>query len=152
MENVLKPPRNLSFEGNVSENWRRWLQQLRLYYAATGIDKKSEKIQCSTLLAIAGEDAIEVFNTFTFEEDDNDKIGPLIAKFEQHCTPKRNVTYERHVFNTRNQNTGETIDGYVTELRKIAKRCEFGELNDSLIKDRVVCGIRNDQVRSRLLR
>ena len=33
-----------------------------------------------------------------------------------------------------------------------AKTCEFGTLHDSLIKDRIVCGIDNNSVRERLLR
>ena len=41
---------------------------------------------------------------------------------------------------------------YVTELRKIAKSCELGDLHDSLIGDRIICGIKSDKVRARLLR
>ena len=60
--------------------------------------------------------------------------------------------WERHVFNTRHQQAGETIDQYLTDLKKKAKSCEFGDLNDSLIKDRVVCGILSDKNRARLLK
>ncbi len=56
------------------------------------------------------------------------------------------------MFNTRVQNVGETIDAYVTELKIQAKNCEFGALSDELIRDRIVVGIRDDAVRSRLLR
>jgi hypothetical protein len=77
----------LSFEGNLAENWRRWIQQFRLYLSATGSDKKAEKVQCSIILTVAGEDAVEVFNTFT--ETEEDKIEPLIEKFRGYCTPKR---------------------------------------------------------------
>jgi hypothetical protein len=144
MESGLKPPRALSFEGNVAENWRRWIQHFRLFLNATGRDKKSEEIQCSTLLAVAGEDAMEVYNTFVFAE------GLNCTKFELYCTPKKNVTFERHVFNTRNQEPSESIDSYVTELRKLAKSCEFAQLHDSLIKDRIVCGIHSAEFRQRI--
>ena len=91
--NSLPPPRPLSFEGNLAENWRLWIQQFRLYISATGSDKKAEKVQCLILLTVAGEDAVEVFNTFTFTftftETEEDKIEPLIAKFRGYCTPKR---------------------------------------------------------------
>ena len=148
----LKPPKALSFDGNVAENWRRWIQQFRLYLNATGRDKKSEQIQCSTLLSVAGEDAVEVYNTFVLDEAEQNKIEPLIEKFEQYCTPKKNVTFERHVFNTRSQGPGEHIDSYITEMRKLPKACEFGILHDSLIKDRIVCGISSAEVKARLLR
>ena len=64
---------------------------------------------------------MEVYNTFVLDEAEQNKIEPLIKKFEQYCTPKKNVTFERHVFNTRSQGPGEIIDSYVTELRKLAK-------------------------------
>ena len=110
----------------------------------------SEQIS-STLLSVAGEDAVEVYNTFVLDEAEQNKIEPLIKKFEQYCTPKKNVTFERHVFNTRIQGSDEHIDSYVTELRKLAKSCEFGILHDSLIKDRIVCGISSAEVNARLL-
>ena len=56
------------------------------------------------------------------------------------------------MFNTRNQQVGETIDQYVADLKTKVRSCEFGVLTDSLIKDRIVCGIIDDRTRSRLLR
>ena len=63
-----------------------------------------------------------------------------------------NETYERYQFNDRNQGTEESIDSYVSALRNLAKTCNFCEcLHDSLIRDRVVFGIRSLQTRQRLL-
>ena len=45
-----------------------------------------------------------------------------------------------------------TIDQYVTDLKTKAQTCEFKDLKDSLIRDRIVCGIHCDKTRSRLLR
>ena len=80
------------------------------------------------------------------------KVKPIMAKFEAYCNPRRNVTWERHVFNTRNQLPGESIDHFVTDLRTKARTCEFGELTDSLIRDRIIEGVNNDGICSRLLR
>ena len=40
----------------------------------------------------------------------------------------------------------------MTAVKHKAKTCEFGNLKESLIKDKIVSGIRSDQVRGRLLR
>ena len=42
----------------------------------------------------------------------------ILAKFEGHCIPRSNVTWERQVFNTRNQRDDETIDQYITRPQK----------------------------------
>ena len=95
---------------------------------------------------------MEVYNTFIFAEGEENKIETLIKKFELYCTPKKNVTFKRHVFNTRNQEPNKSIDSYVTGLRKLAKLCEFAQLHDSLIKGRIVCGIHSTEVKARLRR
>ena len=55
------------------------------------------------------------------------------------------------MFNQRVQQPGESIEDYVADLRKLAGTCQFAELEDSLIRDRIVVGIRDDTTRRRLL-
>ena len=62
-----------------------------------------------------------------------------------------NETYERYVFNRRDQESNEPVDAYVTALRKLAKTCNYGSLTDSLIRDRMVVGINDNSARKKLL-
>lgn len=80
------------------------------------------------------------------------KVKDMIEKFDNYCSPTVNETVERYKFFTRNQGFGESIDSYVTELKLLTKTCNFGTLRDSLIRDRIVCGINNASMRERLLR
>ena len=57
----------------------------------------------------------------------------------------------RYNFNTRNQRPGEGFESYYTELRNTVKDCEFGSLEDNLLRDRLVCGIIDEIVREKLL-
>ena len=149
----LQPPGPLNLQGNLAENWRKWKQQFQLFSSASGLSEKDKKVQSATLLHLAGEEALEIYNTFTWDSDgDENKVNTIMAKFEAYCNPRKNITWERHVFNTRNQQMGEMIDQYVTNLKTKAKSCEFGTLTDSLIRDCIVCGIIDDHTRSRLLR
>lgn len=75
----------------------------------------------------------------------------LIAKFEVYFKPRKNITFVRHQFFVRDQLSHETIDQYVTDLKNRAKDCEFGELVESLIKDRLVCGFRDKHLREKLI-
>jgi hypothetical protein len=40
---------------------------------------------------------------------------------------------KRHVFFTRNQRQGETVEAYVSDLRNKVKTCRFGNLQDELV-------------------
>ncbi|PIK45343.1 hypothetical protein BSL78_17808 [Apostichopus japonicus] len=103
--------------------------------------------------AYLGESALEVYNSFKFEkESDKFDLEVLKQKFQDYCSPRQNITYERHQFFSRQQQENESIDHYVTDLRNKSATCEFGDLNDSLIRDRIVCGIRSDSLRERMLR
>ena len=86
----------LSLEGNVAENWRRWIQRWKLYVVASGVDKNPEATQSAILLHTIGQDAIEVYNTFIFTEEAVDKIDPLIKKFEEHCSWGK-ISYLREI-------------------------------------------------------
>ena len=49
--------------------------------------------------------------------------------------------------------TTEAVDSFVAELRNLAKTCNFCDcLQDSLIRDRIVRGIKNEQTTKKLLR
>ena len=143
----------MEIEGNISKNWKKWLQRFEFYLTATGISAKEDKIKTSAFLLVIGPDALEIYNTFKFDNpDDNLKLEAVQEKLRAYCNPRKHVTYERHVFFTINQNTNETIDQYLKDLRNKASTCEFGDLCDSLIKDRLICGITDGTVRERLLR
>ena len=78
--------------------------------------------------------------------DDKHSLPKIMEKFEEYCNRKKNITYERYTFFTCVQ--GDVpISQYITELKPKAKSCEFGLLQESLIRDRVVCGITSDAMR-----
>ena len=76
----------------------------------------------------------------------------IIEKFDEFTIGEVNETYERYIFNGRNQGQDESIDAYITALRSLAKRCGFCDcLANSLLRDRNVLGINNHTFRKRLL-
>ena len=77
---------------------------------ALGKNDKSLEVKAATFLHLASPEALEAFNTLTFDKSSDEiKLSKLVEKFEVYCIPSKNLTWERHVFNTRNQQQGETI-------------------------------------------
>ena len=62
-----------------------------------------------------------------------------------------NKIHERYQFRKRDRESSESIDSYVASLCTSAKTCNYGSLLDSLIRDRIVVGIRDNGTRKRLL-
>ena len=152
---TLPPPPALDIHNtNVSEKWKRFKLAWDSYSLATEINKKSEAIQVATLLTIIGEDARDVFSTFTWESaEEATKIKPVLEQFADYCEPRKNVPFERYRFNKRTQEAGESYDQYRTALRKLAEGCEFSTITpEEILRDRLVFGISDHKVRERLLR
>ncbi len=97
----LQPPDSLPLAGNLSDNWRRWKQRFELYMIASGNQSKPDETKSAILLHIVGQEALEIYNTFAWESaGDNKKVDKIMEKFEAYCNPRKNITWERHVFNT----------------------------------------------------
>ena len=77
---TFKPPSALNLNGNLRENWRRWIQRFELFFTASGKGKETGKVQCAILLHLIGNEGLEIYNTFTFgdgEGEDRDKLSVL---------------------------------------------------------------------------
>ena len=152
MAESIRQPDELVLAGNIAENWRKFKQEFELYLVATGLDTKTSKQKIALLLHVARKQAIEVFNTFSFTDEEEGDFDSVIEKFNAYCNPKKNETYERYVFHSRKQLQGEPIEQFVTDLKLKAQTCQFDNLKDSMIRDRLVLGVTNTRVRERLLR
>ena len=84
-------------------------------------------------------------------EENRKKIEHIITGFETFCVGAVNVTYERYRFNKCNQEVGEGFDTYLGEIRRLAKNCHFEAVEESMLRDRIVVGLRDDATRRKLL-
>ena len=68
-----------------------------------------------------------------------------------HFDPKPLVIVERFHLHKRDQSASESVAEYLAELRRLAAKCEFGTYLEEALRDRLVCGIRSDATRKKLL-
>ena len=109
-------------------------------------------LRVATFITCIGPDALEIHTGLPFQsDDDRQNIDKVLELWQNYCIGKTNVIYERYRFNNRSQEFDESIDAYTTALRTLAETCEFGSLNEDLIRDRLVCGIRDNSLRKKLL-
>ncbi|VDI47521.1 Hypothetical predicted protein [Mytilus galloprovincialis] len=153
MENQLKTPDKLNFEvTDLAHTWKKWKEEFSLY-AELALDGKDDKFKVKMFKYLIGSRGREVYDTLTFAETENDRtVDIVLQKFDTYCNPLKNETVERYKFNSRTQQSGESVSKYYTELKLIAAHCGYGALEESLIRDQIVCGIKDTQVRERLLR
>ena len=145
-------PSKLETKGNLASNWKRFRRVWSNYEVASRLVKQPKEERTATLLTCIGADALEIVDGLNFaNEDERKDVDVVLEKLEVFCVGKTNEISERYQFNERDQESGESIDSYVAALRTLAKTCNYGSLLDSLIRDRIVVGIKDNGTRKRLL-
>ncbi|KAJ8898261.1 hypothetical protein PR048_003621 [Dryococelus australis] len=129
---TLKLPKCLVFSGNIAENFKRFKQSFDLYMMASGGNTQTSEVNSTILFHVIGEEALDIYKTFGLTEEDRKDYTKIMDAL-------RSIAYQNRMSQwrgTRNQLQNETIDQYTTELTSLSRDCEFGEIRDSLIRDK----------------
>ena len=79
------------------------------------------------------------------------EYSDLVKALEGHFNPTPITVGERFKFWKRDQKDGESVKDYALELRKLSRCCEFGQFLDEALRDKLVCGLKNESFQKRLL-
>ena len=129
----------------VAQRWKRWIAAFQFYLIAIGIT--SEERKRALLLHVAGTETQDIFATLTTTED---TCKAAIEALNTYFSPKINVRYERFLFRQCTHEQNESVDTFVTKLRKLAVTCEFTDINDVII-DQVIEKCNSHELRKKLL-
>ena len=84
-------------------------------------------------------------------EKPSDKTFKELELVQHHENPKPSAIVQQFRFNTRFRKSGEFIASYVAELRNLSEHCDFQNTFEEMLRDRLVCGINDEQIQRRLL-
>ena len=149
----MNPPAALNLKNtrDASRTWKKFKQSWMIYETASGTVTKDPAVRLATFLHVAGEDAVEKYNGFTFNsEQKRSSLEAVIAKFDKDCQSTVNVLAERYQFYKCQQQKHETYDQFVTRLRSLSIECNFPNLDESL-RDQFVMNINCDKTREKLI-
>lgn len=111
-----------------------------------------EQKKRAMLITHIGPDAYAVLENLVMPEKPVSKdFKDLVKILKEHFTPKRVVMVERFKFHKRDQKENENMAEYIVQLKKMAKFCEFGAELPSVLRDRFVCGMKNESIQKKLL-
>ncbi|KAJ1105850.1 hypothetical protein NDU88_003254 [Pleurodeles waltl] len=100
-----------------------------------------------------GCEGLEVFETLPEPEDEGAELNEFelcIKKLDLHYLPKISTILERYHFGMREQGQNESIEEYVTALRKLAATCKFGVTLEERIRDQFMLKCSSDKIRQEL--
>lgn len=114
-------------------------RQLQTYANASRLQREDDPTYRSEKMLLT---FLTLSNSIDSAADSND-LDKDMGKFEEYFM---GVVYDSYRFHLGRQAPLESIEAYIAELRKLAKTCNCGPMEDRLIRDQVVVGIRKDML------
>jgi len=71
------------------------------------------------------------------------EYSQALSKFDAFFCVRKNVIIERAKFNCRFQLPEEPADQFIASLYNLTTDCQYGDLKNEIIRDRIVVGFRN---------
>ena len=132
------------FQAGV-DDWEQYAERLEQYFTANSIEDEGKRQ--AVFLTVVGRETYSLFCNLIAPERPATKTYPeLVAVVKDHVAPKPPIIAERFRFHRRCQGEAESVTQYTVELRKLADKCDFGTYLEQALRDRLVCGLRQEAI------
>ena len=139
------------FDGKP-ENWEDWKNEFLVYLIASEKDSKEERVKVNILLNSIGKYGRKVFQSFSYDKGQKTTdFNLILQKYDEHFTPMKNIFFARFEMMSRRQKEDESVESFVTDLKFLAKSCEFQNLEESMVLTHLICGLRDSSLKASLL-
>lgn len=129
--------------------WSRWVDRFELMLSVSGIP---EQKKLTFLLHYMGQDAYNtVCDKLAPEKPSDSNYETVVETLEQFYEPKPLELVENFKFHKRYQLDNETVEEYLTTLRKLAIHCNFGTYLDTALRNQFVFGLKSSAAQKRCL-
>ena len=114
---------------SIGQCWKLWKRCFETYITALGISNPTRKR--ALLLYRSGPATQDIFDTLP---DTGDAANYTLAmqKLDAYFTPLQTVDFEIFSFCKESQRSDETVDQYITRLRKLASTCDFAYVDKEI--------------------
>ena len=148
-----------------AREWETYKRDFLVHLDALGLDDKPGKRKVGMLLANMGREAVKIYDSFTWapaveaDEDNNiagqpgedrHDLDTVFRKFDRHFGVHnyRNIKRQEFLNTKRGKNT---IMDYISELKRKAEFCEYGEQKEGLICDMIINGVSDRKCSEKLM-
>lgn len=134
---------------NKSERFDLYIERFERWLAANEVPEgKKADILLATLPALTYELLRDLVSPRTTTECSYEDLKQVLI---QHFMPNPITIAERFRFYRRSQEEGETLAEFIDALKKLAHTCDFKDFLNDALRDRFVCGLRDEYYINRLL-
>ena len=137
---------------------RKWLPNaLKRNASFTEIYLQANRVQSAekkraSFLTVVGPTTFKLLRSIIVLETPADKtFEELVEVLTKYFSPLPSEIVQRFKFHSRFRHPGESVATFMPELCLLSEFCNFGDSLDSMLRDRLVCGIQDENIQKRLL-
>jgi len=147
----LPEPLNI-YSNTLAKDYRKLREQIVVFLIASGASKKSKKVAKRIVLNCARPGIISAAKQFVYTVDeDEDDSNILLRKIVTNSNPQKHESLDTYLFWNPEWKPGTSFDQFLNELRSRSDLCNFSDIKDRLLKDKIVFSV-SAKLRQVLLR
>ena len=90
-------------------------------------------------------DYLKVLKSINLSSTESQDSKACLQALENYFKPANNEVYERFKFYTCDQGPNELVEQWLTRLRHLSSSCNFGATLDSMLRDRLILGTKDEK-------
>ena len=155
-------------QDNEKDCFDKFMMRFNLAVVGSGIDFLSKQERADTeesteakrqteqwrkgaaLLNAIGEQGMKVFEEWGIQLEEI-RFDDLVRRFKAHFSKKEGIILLRHRFLNTRQSEEEPSTNFISRVIIAANQCQLGDLKDDMIVQVVINGLRNEDLRCKLL-
>ena len=116
------------------------------------LNKITDDQKCGCLISIMGADTYKLLKNLLYSKKPSERTFSENYKIlSDYFSLKPTIITERLKLYTRNQTEEESIASYIVNLNNISSMCEFGGFLPEVLRDRLICGMKDVPIQTKLL-
>lgn len=147
---LMQPTFVIEYFDKNRDQWSRWVE--RLEGAFTVFSILNDKIKLHWLLHYIGPETYNVVcDKFAPEKPNTKTYQEIVDALHDYYDPAPLEIVENFRFHLRKQQGGESVEEYMTALRRLSTYCNFGNYLQTALRNQFVFGLQNATIKNKLL-
>lgn len=134
---------------NLPETYRKFKQTCEFIFDGP-LEQKNNAIKTQYLMLWVGEEGRDIRESWQLSNAKKNDLAEHWKRFEQYVKPKSNFRVARFQLRALKQESGETVDAFMTRARVLAKECEYTDKDEQLL-DTLIAGVNMEEIQRKLI-
>ena len=151
LQNIKAPvPPKWKDNENILEDFKKFKHSCIRIFDGPMAHITNGKVKTSMFLIWAGPDGEGIYENLRLPSTQQYDMNVIFEAFERYCEPICNFCATRFKFGSVRQQDGETINTFYHRILRLARQCQFENINKRLI-DAIVYGCKSKKAQDKLL-